>query len=219
MQEPALDTAIATQTVAAFLDALAAKQSTPGGGSAAALAAGQGAALLSMVLNFTVGRKRHAQREAVLQEILQRTETLRAAALALADADAQAFRAVMRCYRLPAGSEPEKAARQAALEEALYAAAAVPMQVMQHCRTLMRDAKTIGEWGNRTVLTDVLIGAHLLYAAAVSSETNILINLKAAAPSQRRAAQRATTQALKRDLQALWAEIAEIVNARLTLHA
>lgn len=214
-----MDTAIATQTVAAFLDALAAKRSTPGGGAAAALAAGQGAALLSMVLNFTVGRKRYAQHEAVLQEILQRTETLRAAALALADADAQAFHAVMRCYRLPAGSEPEKAARQAALEEALYAAAAVPMQVMQHCRTLMRDAKTIGELGHRTVLTDVLIGAHLLYAAALSSETNILINMQAAASSQRRATQRAATQTLKRDLQALWTEIAAIVNDRLTLHA
>ena len=83
----------------------------------------------------------------------------------------------------------------------------------------MRDAKTIGELGNRTVLTDVLIGAHLLYAAALSSETNILINMQAAASSQRRATQRAAAQTLKRDLQALWTEIIAIVNDRLTLHA
>jgi formiminotetrahydrofolate cyclodeaminase len=48
----------ASMTTTEFLSALAAGQSTPGGGGAAALTAAQAAALVSMVINFTIGKKK-----------------------------------------------------------------------------------------------------------------------------------------------------------------
>ena len=44
-----------------YLDDLAARKPAPGGGSAAALAASIGAALLVMVLNYTAGNEKYRQ--------------------------------------------------------------------------------------------------------------------------------------------------------------
>ena len=48
------------QSVSELSAALASKQPTPGGGSAAALAGALGAGLVSMVCRYTVGRERYA---------------------------------------------------------------------------------------------------------------------------------------------------------------
>lgn len=48
---------IKDKPVQTFLDELASKASTPGGGSAAAIMGAMGAALVSMVANLTVGKR------------------------------------------------------------------------------------------------------------------------------------------------------------------
>ena len=53
-----------------FLDKLASGTPTPGGGGAAAASGAMGAALISMVCNLTIGRKKFAAVEAQMKEIL-----------------------------------------------------------------------------------------------------------------------------------------------------
>src|SRR2546423_15370372 len=60
-----------------FSAQLAAKQPTPGGGSAAALVGALGAGLVSMVCQYTVGRERYADVEEAAQRVLVRAEELR----------------------------------------------------------------------------------------------------------------------------------------------
>lgn len=55
------------QTLKQYLDDLAAKLPAPGGGSAAALNAAIGTALISMVVNFTLGKPRYAKYEQELK--------------------------------------------------------------------------------------------------------------------------------------------------------
>ena len=50
----------AEQSCGAFLDALASKAPVPGGGGASALAGALGAALCTMVGNYTVGKQKYA---------------------------------------------------------------------------------------------------------------------------------------------------------------
>ena len=95
------DLTTAQSPIGSFLDDLAGGESTPGGGAAAALTGSQAAALLSMVVNFTVGRKKYAAIEEEMRGYLQRTEAIRAELLALADKDAEAFGAVTACYGMP----------------------------------------------------------------------------------------------------------------------
>ena len=56
------------QSIQGFVEGLAAREPVPGGGAAAALAGGMGAALGAMAIQFTVGKKKYAD----LREDLER---------------------------------------------------------------------------------------------------------------------------------------------------
>lgn len=163
---------------AEFLDVLAAGQSTPGGGGAAALTGSQAAALISMVINFTVGRKKYAEVEAEMQGYLVRSEQLRRDLLAEVDADAAAFDAVSATYSMPKETDAEKAARTAALQEALKHAAAVPYGVAEQALAIMQLAEPVGAKGNTNVVSDAASALYLAYAALKCALVNVNINLK-----------------------------------------
>lgn len=168
----------AQSTLQGFLDRLAAETSTPGGGGAAALTGSQAAALVSMVINFTTGRKKYADVEAEMQEHLARSEQLRQELLALVDKDAEAFSAVSACYTMPRASAEEKAARTAALQKAMKGAAEVPFIVAEKCLDVIRLAEPVGEKGNTNVVSDAATAIYLARAALESAILNVNINLK-----------------------------------------
>ena len=171
-----LDTA--GTTIETFLNELASGESTPGGGAAAALTGSQAAALLSMVLNFTVGRKRYAAVEEELRGHLMRTEEMRVELLAFADKDAEAFGAVAACFSMPRTTEEEKAARTEAMQVALRRAAEVPFAIAALCADLLELAAPIAEKGNPNVVSDAATAAHLAHAALYSALVNVDINLE-----------------------------------------
>ncbi len=169
---------ISDNTLQGFLDALASGESTPGGGGAAALTGSQAAALLSMVLNFTVGRKKYAAVEEELQAILTRTEELRAELLALIDADAEAFGVVVATYSMPKATDEEKAARTAAMQAGMKGATKVPFAVAEKCLELLKLAESVGAKGNPTVVSDAATSLYLAQAGLDSGLINVEINLK-----------------------------------------
>ncbi len=168
----------ATMTVQGFLDALAAEESTPGGGGAAALAGSQAAALVSMVVRFTLGRRKYADVQAEMEGYLERSEALRQELLRLVDEDARAFDAVAACYGMPKETEEEKAARRTALQQALKGAAQVPFVTAERCLEVIHLAKPVGAKGNVNVVSDAAVAAHLAYAGLRSALINVRINLK-----------------------------------------
>ncbi|MBR0094824.1 MAG: cyclodeaminase/cyclohydrolase family protein, partial [Synergistaceae bacterium] len=84
-----------------FSELLAEKLPTPGGGGAAAYVGALSAALCSMVGNFTLGKKKYAEFEEDVKEILLKAERLRLRLLSLVDEDAQAFSPLAEAYALP----------------------------------------------------------------------------------------------------------------------
>src|SRR4051795_8761117 len=95
-------------TIAAFLDQLAARVPAPGGGATAALHAAQAAALLAMVARYSDGARYDA---ALMNRVVTEADGLRDEALTLAEADAAAFGAVAEAYRLPKETDEQRAAR------------------------------------------------------------------------------------------------------------
>ncbi len=169
--------AFAELAVDAFLERLASADPTPGGGSAAALAGAQGAALTAMVARLTVGKKRYADVQEEVEAILKEADELRRAFLADADADAAAFDAVSAAMKLPKGTEAEKAARKAALDRALREAARVPLEVAQRGIRLLELAERIGRIGNRNAVSDAGVAALLGRTAVLGALLNVRINL------------------------------------------
>jgi len=165
-------------TLGAFGDALAARQSTPGGGGAAAVTGSQAAALVSMVINFTLGNKKYTTVAAEMQTLLAQSEQLRHDLLALADRDVEVFNTVSACYAMPKETDNEKAARTAALQRALKAAAEVPFAVAAKCLAVLDLAAPVGEKGNANVVSDAAVAIYLANAALYSAVVNVNINLK-----------------------------------------
>ena len=162
-------------TIAAFLDQLAARVPAPGGGATAALHAAQAAALLAMVARYSNGPKYDA---GLMNRVVTEADALREDALALAEADANAFAAVAGAYRLPRATEQETSARSAAISSALAGAARPPADVVRTALLLVSLAEDLLPAGNRNVITDVAAAAEAARAAAVTARLIIEINLK-----------------------------------------
>lgn len=165
-------------TIGTFLDALASHQSTPGGGSAAALCGSHAAALLSMVINFTVGKKKYADVEAEMRATLEKSEELRRQLTALADRDIEAFNAVSACYGMPKETPDEKTARTNAMQEALKDATRVPFQVAEASLEVLKLTEPVAAKGNRNVVSDAATALYLADAALRSAIINVNINFK-----------------------------------------
>ncbi|MGQ9492857.1 MAG: cyclodeaminase/cyclohydrolase family protein [Anaerolineae bacterium] len=168
---------LSDKSVRTFLDELASSAPAPGGGSAAALAAAIGAALVSMVANLTVGKKDYAHVQDDIQRILGRSEELRQRCLELLEGDVAAYTEVARAYKMPRDTEEEKAARNAAIQKALKAATAVPMALAEACVEILNLCPESAEKGNVRAISDVGVGALMAEAALRAAALNVLINL------------------------------------------
>ena len=145
--------------LSAYLQSLAAKTSTPGGGAAAAVSAAQACALTAMVANFT--NDNHAT------TIAERCSESIPRLLALADDDGDAFKDVMLAYK-----------GKGNLQNALLSAAMVPVQVIELCALHHDDIDYLLSNGNQNLVTDTGIAALSFHASLQACIMNIRINLK-----------------------------------------
>jgi formiminotetrahydrofolate cyclodeaminase len=162
-----------------FLDALASSAPAPGGGSVAALAGALGAALVSMVCNLTVGKKRYADVQDDIAALLVQSEALRHKLTDLLEADVQAFTGVSTAYRMPRSTDEEKMARSEAIQQALKGATVVPMEVAEACVQVLDLCTPAAEKGNVNAVSDAGVAALMAEAALRSAALNVIININA----------------------------------------
>jgi formiminotetrahydrofolate cyclodeaminase len=168
---------LADRPLTALLDAFSSPDPTPGGGSAAALAGALGASLLAMVAGMTRTKTGTPEDRAALDGARAKLLAARDALVALIDRDAQAYDLVVAAYKRPKGTEADKVARAAAIQEALGAATAVPLQTLQTCLQAMEVAGTIAERGNPSAISDVIVGYSSLGQGVQGALLNVEINL------------------------------------------
>ncbi len=167
------------QPLEIFLDRLASKASTPGGGSAAAVMGATGAALVSMVCNLTVGKKNYQAVETEMQALLDQAETLRRRLTDMIQADVAVFDQVMEAYGMPREDEDQKAQRSVAIQSALKEATEVPLACTEACAEVIRLSRTAAEKGNLNVVSDAGVAVMAAYAALKSAALNVHINISA----------------------------------------
>jgi formiminotetrahydrofolate cyclodeaminase len=161
-----------------FLDALASQSATPGGGGAAAIIGAMGAALVSMVCNLTIGKKKYAEVEADMKDVLAQAEALRRKLTGMIEDDAKAFDMVMGAYGMPKETDAQKAARDAAIQNALKIATDVPLACAYAAREVIDLAGRASEKGNLNVISDAGVGVLAAYAALRSAALNVLTNAR-----------------------------------------
>lgn len=167
----------ADQTCGAFLDALASKAPTPGGGGASALAGALGAALCTMVGNYTVGKKKYADVEEDVKTLMVKAEDIRARLLAQVDADAAAFEPLSRAYAIP----KDDPTRGEVMEQCLRDAAAAPMAILRLCCQAIDLHREMLDKGSVMMLSDVGTGVVLCRGALYGAALNVKVNTKSMA--------------------------------------
>jgi methenyltetrahydrofolate cyclohydrolase len=151
---------------------------TPGGGSAAALAASVAFALLTMVSRMPRTRTGTDEERATLDRVSEEVQRLGEHAAQLVEDDAASYEAVVAAYRLPKATEEEKAARRNAVEAALRGAAEVPLDVIRAAQAGLVNAIDVATCGNPAAASDVAVAVELLMAATRSAALNVRVNLK-----------------------------------------
>jgi len=160
-----------------FLDDVAGKSATPGGGSVSALAGSLAGALGSMVIRLTVGKKKYADVADELSAILEKTEILRSDLAFLIEKDAQSFEQVMSAMKMPKYTEFEIGQRDAKLQEATLQATLVPLEVMGKAVEVLELLPIIAEKGNVNSISDVGVAGLMAHSAVRGARLNVLINL------------------------------------------
>lgn len=164
-------------SVAGLLSALASPDPTPGGGTAAAITGAMGTSLLVMVTGLAKSKSNTDDEKAALRGARSALEPITTRLTQLADADTEAFNAVMAAYRLPKATDDEKVMRSAAIQEALRAATVVPLDTLRACADAIDRGQTVAAHGNRSASSDVGVAIGLLKAAANGAAANVRINL------------------------------------------
>jgi formiminotetrahydrofolate cyclodeaminase len=159
-----------------FLETLASRSPTPGGGSVVAVMGAMGAALVAMVCHLTIGKVHYEAVSEEMEAILHEVEAVRATLLDFIRADVEAFDAVMAAYGLPKVTDEEKGARSSAIQQALKGATRVPLDCAKASRRVIELSLLVAEHGNTNVITDAGVAALAAHAALKSSALNVRVN-------------------------------------------
>lgn len=186
-----------------YLQHLASGEPTPGGGSAAGVVGAVAAALVAMVGRLTLASPKLAERHAEVQRLVERADALRAACLAGARADEEAYGAVVAAQRLARTTDEEKAARTAALQRALAHAAETPLRNAQTALSILRLAGEMAHAGTPHAQSDVRCAQTFARASLQGSFENVRVNHEYLKDEALVAAQRARIEALDREAAAL----------------
>ena len=162
------------KTVTAFTEELASPAPVPGGGGASALAGAIGISLGAMVGELTTGKKKYADVEEDIQNLMKRAQALRVKLLAFVDGDAEAFAPLAKAYGIP----KDDPGRDAVMENALRVACGVPMDILRACAEAIDIIEEFAAMGSRRAISVAGCGAILCKAAMQAASLNIYINTK-----------------------------------------
>ena len=206
---------IKDKSIQSFLDELASKSATPGGGSVAALMGAQSAALTSMVCNLTIGKPKYAEVEVEMQALLQKSEALRQKLTGLIKADVDVFNRLMAAYGLPKETDAEKAARTEAIQTVLKAATEVPLDCARACAEAIELSRCAANKGNLVVISDAGAAAMAGYAGLKIAALNVYINTGSLKDRQFAEAKLAELEIIMKDVDVAVEEIYQMVKTKL----
>lgn len=155
------------KTLQEYLDQLARREPVPGGGSAAALAGAMAVGLISMVTNYSIGRKSNTKAiDKQLNKILSKSEPIRQRLLELSSLDSEAY------LKVTAARQLDKKAQN----QAVRTARAVPQEICKLCYKAVQLTPYLAEKGNPYLLSDVEVALELLMSAFNGARIMVRVN-------------------------------------------
>ncbi len=160
-----------------FLEDVASKKPTPGGGSVAALAGSLAGGLVSMVCRLTIGKEGYEDVHEEMEKWLEHSEMLRGQLEDLVVRDAKAYDAVSEAFRMDRSTPEAKERRKEAIQRSLRGAADAPLETARRSVDVLRATQDVAAKGNVNALSDAGTAAHLALACFHGARLNVLVNL------------------------------------------
>jgi glutamate formiminotransferase / formiminotetrahydrofolate cyclodeaminase len=208
------DEPLAGLSVRAFVEALGSRSPAPGGGSAAALMAAMGAALGAMVGWMTYGKRKFEDKDAAMRRLLPPLDEAMRDLVPLVDADTRAFNDYMAAVGLPQDTPEQAAARRAAMQDGLKAAASVPLRTMRVADRCWEHLLEMARHGNFASRSDLEVGAKALEAGIWGAGRNVQVNLPEIADEAFRGELAAEAEALAARARERLAEVLAVLKSR-----
>jgi glutamate formiminotransferase/formiminotetrahydrofolate cyclodeaminase len=164
-------------TVADFVHKLASGEPVPGGGSAAAIAASLGGALVAMVASLSEGRPKYAEHAALHTEAIAAGNALADRFLALADEDAEAYAGYGYAMKMPRDTDEQREARIAKIREAAHRSSLAPFRTVQACLEMVAMAEALAGRSNKNASSDLEVASLMAVAASQAAAANVYVNL------------------------------------------
>ena len=169
---------MAEQNMQQFIKVLSSKAAVPGGGGACAYVAAAGMALGAMVANLTTGKKKYAQYQEEIEELLSKTEQLSKELMTYMDKDAESFEPLSKAYGLPKDTKEQQEYKDVVMEKALKEASLTPVALMEKILDALKILERLSVVGSRLAISDVGAGVQLCKAALNGASLNVFINTK-----------------------------------------
>lgn len=151
-----------------YFENLSSKTPTPGGGSVAGVTGALSSALLSMVGNFTVGKKKYKEYEEEIKELLCENGILRKKLENYIEKDSEIYQNIMKYTK----ENPSLA------QKFLKESANLHLDIAKSSLRIIRWNGVLVEKGNRNLISDVGISAVIAIATFYSAKINAWINMK-----------------------------------------
>ena len=164
-------------TIKDFISKVISNDPVPGGGSVSALNGALAAALSAMVANLTVGRKKYAEVNDLMQELSTRFEKLSQKLIEDVDRDSDAYNRVFAAFKLPKETDEEKQLRSEAIQKETKYAAQVPMEIARAVYEVLPQIDAIAQKGNSNAVTDACVSMMCARTAILGALLNVRINL------------------------------------------
>lgn len=202
-------------TCKGFAEETASESPAPGGGSISAYMGALGAALGTMVANLSSHKAGWDERWEYFSDWAEQGQQIMNELLHLVDEDTAAFNKIMDVFAMPKGTDEEKAARSAALQEATLYATQVPLQTVKTVARVFPLVKAMAKEGNPNSVSDAGVGALAARSAVMGALLNVKIN--AGGLKDRAVAEKLVKEAeeIAAMAQAEETEILNIVNSKI----
>ena len=204
-------------TLEGFVRETASESAAPGGGSVSAAMGAFGAALATMVANLSAHKRGWDHRWKEFSDVAVQGQEVLNELLRLIDEDTAAFNRIMDVFSMPKGTDQEKAARAAALEEATLYAAQVPLQTMETALKALPLALQMARTGNPASASDAGVAALAAVAGIRGARLNVRINAAGLKDKTPAAPLLSRADAIVAEAQALESQVLEAVNNHIEL--